>query len=137
MHNAFFTEMRRAGTRYRKGKSPEKTPHLDRFGIAPPYSQGQSFAFRFWAIADRYNSDAIVVDELPSGEEVSVMLETFAQAGIRHILIRDCDVAISAALIDSGCIPVGRSRIVRQGPDIYTSDKDTIAGIILKNTLCV
>ena len=132
MKNRFFKEMRQAGTRFRLGKLPARTPLLDQYGIAPPYSQGQSFAFRAWAIADNYNANEIVIDDVPCDYEIPVMLETFERAGISSIAVRGDQQAIIRKLQAHGCIPVRTCKVIREGSDIYTAGREVINAIQLR-----
>ena len=86
MKNAYFKEMQNNGKRYRKGKPPIAPMHGSPL---PPYTEGQSYAFKFWAIADRYNSTQIVVDDLPEESQLPIMIATFKAAGIEELFVAE------------------------------------------------
>lgn len=128
MKNSYFKEMRQNGIRHKREKPLKEIRHGSPL---PPYSEGQSFAFKFWAIADRYHANEITVDDLPEDiSEIPVMLDTFSAAGIDEILVKTEDAHIADKLRDLGCSPIRESKVCSRETELYTGDL-----IIQKGTL--
>lgn len=109
--------MRRKGIQYLKETHSSKTKNenmdLSERAYHTLFSEGQSYAFKFWSIAYEYGDSEIVVDELPKTDEVEVFVDTFLDAGINEIIIIDPAVNRVQELVDVGCI-LGESVIVRR-----------------------
>ena len=130
MKNIFFQEMRRIGIRYRKGRYSPKDNKRFMQDVIPPFSEGQSFAFRFWAIADRYNSSDIIIDDLPSENEIRVMLSTFARAGIKTFVVNNTQIV--ERLINYDCIAQDETKVYRRETELYYGNLEIIKGIRMK-----
>ena len=130
MKNRFFQEMQRIGIKYRKGKLTPENFENSRFNHYPPFSQGQSFAYKFWAISERYHATDIIVDELPKQEEISLMLTTFIEAGIDSIVVTNDDILRS--LSSFGCEIIRDVKVYRRETELYYGSLEIIKGIRLK-----
>ena len=86
----------------------------------------------FWAIADHYNSNEVLIDELPSDDEIRIMLDTFMCAGIYRIAVKECDVDIAEKLEGYGCIPIGDCKVYRRETDLYQGDLWAIKGVLME-----
>lgn len=128
MRNRYFKDMQRAGTAYRKGKPLPKTKH----SFCPPYSEGQSFAFKFWSIADRYNSTQIVVDDLPEESQIPIMIATFKAAGIEELFVAEKDDHIAQALKEHGCTRTNECKAFRRETELYDGELEIISGSLYK-----
>ena len=129
--NKYFKEMQRLGIKYRKYGITEKS---SKFGFAPPYSEGQSFAYKFWAIADRYNANEVIVDDLPIfANELNIMLNTFVSAGIENIVIKKEQVEdLSDILTLFGCETICECKVFRQETQLYIGELEIINGIKMR-----
>lgn len=128
MKNSYFKEMRENGVRYRNGKTLKETRHGSPL---PPYTEGQSYAFKFWAVAERYDANEIVVDDLPEEiSEIPVMIDTLAAAGIKKILVKSEDMCIAEALRGLGYSPIRDSKVYSRETELHKEEL-----IVQKGTL--
>ena len=126
MKNRFFQEMRRIGIRYRRGVFGYQEKDFADISIYPPFTEGQSFAFKFWAIAERYHASEIIVDDLPTHEEIIEMLKTFVRAGITTLVVEK--PMVLQELIAHGCSVVGEVKVYRRETELYQGDLEIIKG---------
>ena len=128
--NRYFQEMQRIGIKYQKGIFLEEDMNCSRIDIRPPFTEGQSFAFKFWAIAERYHATDIIVDDLPRKEEIQEMLETFTKAGIQIIVVTQDSVL--NALCQYGCDVLCDAKVYRRETELYYGRLEIIKGVRLK-----
>ena len=130
MENRFFKEMRRIGIRYRRGVFGYQEKDFANSGIYPPFTEGQSYAFKFWAIADRYHASEIIVDALPAYEETIEMLKTFIKAGVTTFVVEN--PVVLQELMAHGCSVLGDAKVYRRETELYQGDLEIIKGTRLE-----
>lgn len=130
MKNRYFQEMQRLGIKYRKGKISSEDIINNRFNLHPPYSEGQSFAYKFWAIAERYHATDVIVDALPCDEEIQIMLDTFSRAGIDSVIV--IHDSVLSRLLSYDCKVISESKVYRRETELYYGRLEIIKGKRIK-----
>lgn len=129
MKNRYFSAMRQNGIAYYK--SYKSRPNYQNTWH-PLYSIGESWAFKYWAIADNYSATDILIDELPPPSELNVFLETFIKAGIKTIVLTNEAALQISLLTDRNCKDLGKCTVFRQ-ESIPTEGKiEIVRGIRIK-----
>ena len=129
MKNAYFKEMQNNGKRYRNGKPPIAPRHGSPL---PPYTEGQSYAFKFWAIADRYNSTQIVVDDLPEESQIPIMIATFYASGNEEIFVANKDEQIAKSLAEHGCTRIKECKVIRKETELHEGNLEILRGSLYR-----
>ena len=72
----YFRKRPEAGISYRRLVKKQGK----RVNEKPPFSAGESAAFKFWSIASSYGDEEIIVDELPVVADMPDFIETYRKA---------------------------------------------------------
>lgn len=76
-------------------------------------------AFKYWAIADNYLSTDIVVDELPSNEDLADFFQTYRRAGITTLVLADSAKEYLELLQKQNCRIDGPCKVFRRETKLY------------------
>ena len=123
--NKYFHNMRKRGISYRKRLEQEERSVTEN----PLYSEGQSLAYKFWAVADRLSSSDILVDIVPEEKDLDLFLETFRRAGITDIVLTGDAAKHTDTLISHDCRIDGEAKVFRRETQLYPGDLEIVKGI--------
>lgn len=123
MKNRYFQKMQQKGIKYRKRIAPLPINKTNRI-----YTEGESIAYKYWAISDRYNATDIFIDVLPETNILKEMVETFRAAGIKTVVISIENVVRISDLITFGCKLVGECKVFRRESMLYHGTLEILKG---------
>lgn len=123
MKNRFFRKMQREGILYRKKIAPTGITTFNRL-----FSKGESMAFMYWSIAERYHSTDIFVDELSDERTNEEMINTFRKAGIGSIVIGQELQERCCELERFGCRMIGECKVFRRETELYNGSLEVLKG---------
>ena len=126
MKNRYFQKMQRNGINYRKRIAPLPITSTNRI-----FSEGESLAYKYWAISDRYNASDIFIDVLPEVPHLEEMLETFRAAGIKTVVIAIENENRITDLKKLGCKLVGECKVFRRETMLYHGTLEILKGFRL------
>jgi len=124
LKNQYFQRLRAKGIQYRKEQN----------GIVINcenglFSSGVSAAYKFWAIAERYNASDIYIDEFPPEDSIKELIATFQEADISSFVISKSKLCRETDLVSLGCKLAGECKVYRQETELYTGQLEIIKGI--------
>lgn len=126
--NRYFKDMQRRGIAYRKAQ--QRCPQNNGDESLPTlFSQGQSYAYKYWAIAERMNATEIIVDELPDREEICQFVNTFREAGIMSIVVISHARNNVALLFSAGCVIGEECKVFRKETQLYNGKTEIVHGL--------
>lgn len=121
MDNKIFLEMQQIGYAFWK----ENEGNIA--SIPKPFSLGQSYAFKFWSIAQQYKSTEIIVDDLPHKEEICDFLLLYRNAKVLSFVLTDNLLFRFDELDKHGC-KLGEICRVRRILELGTDEYEIISG---------
>lgn len=117
LNNRFFRQMKKIGREARnKNENYQQT-----------FSKAESLAYKYWALACRYHSDYILIDEQITANDVKDVFEVYKKAGIFELVIAD-DIFCKMDLGNIECKIKDECRVFRQETELYQGKIQTYYG---------